>query len=112
MTRLFRRVRGLLWLAGFVVSTAAPVAFAQDAESGPPRFRASVQLVQLDVVVTGKNGRPVTTLTLEDFEVKQDGKPQVVRFVEYVRVAREPGTSEPTTRPPAATTLVASDGSR
>jgi VWFA-related protein len=91
-----------------VALTAAPVAFAQDGgDRDPPRFRASVELVQLDVVVTGKNGRPITTLALEDFEVKQDGKPQVVRFVEYVRVARESGPSEPTTRPPASTTLVA-----
>lgn len=55
--------------------------------SGPEvvaQFRASIQLVQLDVVVTDGAGRPVTTLTVDDFDVRQDGKKQEVRFVQFV----------------------------
>jgi VWFA-related protein len=50
----------------------------------PPIFRLGVSLVQLDAVVTDKQGRHVTTLGPEDFEVFQNGKPQTVTAVSYV----------------------------
>jgi VWFA-related protein len=49
-----------------------------------PIFRLTVDLVQLDAVVTDKKGRHVTTLGPEDFEVYQDGKPQPVVAASYV----------------------------
>jgi VWFA-related protein len=49
-----------------------------------PIFRLTVSLVQLDAVVTDKNGRHVTTLGPDDFEVYQDGRPQRVVAVSYV----------------------------
>jgi hypothetical protein len=98
-------------LTGLLVSAAAALTFAQGGQSAdgePPRFRASVQLVQLDVAVTGKDGQPVTTLTREDFEVTQDGKRQVVRFVDYIRVAPEPTASTRTATAPASASTSAS----
>jgi VWFA-related protein len=64
---------------------------------GPPgsareavgQFRASTQLVQLDVVVTDAAKRPLTTLTADDFDVRQDGKKQQVRFVRFVTAGAE-----------------------
>jgi Ca-activated chloride channel family protein len=41
-------------------------------------FRSSVDLVNLGIVVTGKNGMPVVGLTREDFEILEDGVPQSV----------------------------------
>jgi VWFA-related protein len=41
-------------------------------------FRSSVDLVNLGVVVTGKNGMPVLGLTREDFEIAEDGAVQAV----------------------------------
>jgi VWFA-related protein len=73
--------------------------------SGPEvvaQFRASIQLVQLDVVVTDGAGRPVTTLTADDFDVRQDGKKQQVRFVQFVAGGgeRTAGKTPATPSPP------------
>ena len=39
-------------------------------------FRTTTRLVQVDMVVTDKQGRPIPGLTAIDFTVMQDGKPQ------------------------------------
>jgi VWFA-related protein len=41
-------------------------------------FRAGVNFVRVDVIVTDRKGDPVTSLTKDDFEVFEDGRPQVV----------------------------------
>lgn len=61
-----------------------------------PIIRLNVNLVQIDVTVTGKDGKHVEGLKTEDFEVFQDGKRQTVRNV--VWVGRKPA---PSPRPPA-----------
>jgi VWFA-related protein len=50
------------------------------AEGNPsnPVFRTTTRLVQVDVVVTDKQGRPVSGLKQPDFTVLQDGKPQQI----------------------------------
>ena len=40
-----------------------------------PTFRTGVNVVEVDVVVTDKSGRPVRQLRQEDFELFEDGKP-------------------------------------
>jgi VWFA-related protein len=54
------------------------------AEGAPtnPVFRSTTRLVQVDVVVTDKQGRPIPGLKQSDFTVLQDGKPQQVRVFE------------------------------
>ena len=39
-------------------------------------FRAGVDLVEVDVIVTDKNGEPVTGLIAADFEIRERGQPQ------------------------------------
>ena len=51
----------------------------------PPTIRISVRLVQVDAVVTGSDGRPVTGLTAGDFEVLQDGRTQDIVHCSYVQ---------------------------
>ena len=44
----------------------------------PPVFRGGVELVQLDVTVLDKTGKPVRGLTKDDFTLLEDGKPQPI----------------------------------
>jgi VWFA-related protein len=48
------------------------------AEAQTPVFRAGVNFVRVDVIVTDRSGNPVSDLTREDFEVSEDGRAQVV----------------------------------
>lgn len=41
-----------------------------------PIFRAGINTVRVDVIVTDRQGNPVTDLELEDFEIAEDGRPQ------------------------------------
>ncbi|MFL6255844.1 MAG: VWA domain-containing protein [Pyrinomonadaceae bacterium] len=62
--------------------------------------RITTNLVQVDAVVTDRDGRQVTNLTAEDFEILENGKPRQVTNFSYVRVA-QPSTA-PTTAPARA----------
>ena len=67
-------LRGLsLALATLLVATSTPLALAQQAVTG-----SSAEVVQLDVVVTDSNGRPIRDLTKADFDILEDGKPQTI----------------------------------
>ncbi len=62
---------------------AASVALSAQQSQQPPRspqptFRSSVQLVRVDAVVVDADGRPVTGLKSEDFEILDNGRPQPV----------------------------------
>ena len=52
------------------------------ASNATPTFRATTRLVQVDVVVTDKSGRPIEDLQQQDFTILQDGKPQKLRAFE------------------------------
>ena len=45
-----------------------------------PTFRATVDLVHFGVAVVDKQGKPVTGLTAEDFQVLENGKPQTLKY--------------------------------
>ncbi len=52
----------------------------------PPVFRAAVRLVRVDVTVTGKGNQPVADLAPADFEVTEDGVPQKVEQLQFIRL--------------------------
>ena len=96
--------RGRL-LAVLAAAVAAPIAPALEsgataslqASQLPP---LGVELVQVDVVVTDKDGRPVSGLTALDFEVKEDGKTQDLAYF-GVEERGDPGAEAPVPAPPA-----------
>ena len=45
-------------------------------------FQANARIVVLDVVVTGKNRRPLTGLQKQDFVLSEDGHPQTITYFE------------------------------
>lgn len=74
-----------LAVAAIALGLAAPPGVAQGgaaplAGSPPATFfdTLDLQLVSVDVVVTDRDGRPVTDLQLEDFEVFEDGRPVTI----------------------------------
>jgi VWFA-related protein len=90
------RMRDIL-RAAFAVLLFANLAAAQES----PRFSETidVSLVNLEVIVTDRNGERVRGLTPGDFIVLEDGKPQtIVNFAEY---AGEPQTDRVSVQSPA-----------
>jgi VWFA-related protein len=57
-----------------IAALAAATAAAQQ------RFKTSVDLVQFSVILTDKQGAPITGLKPEDFEVVEEGKPQTITY--------------------------------
>jgi Ca-activated chloride channel family protein len=54
-------------------------------------FRVGIDVVHFGVVVTDKQGAPIKGLTAEDFEIIEEGRPQVVKFF---------AAGDPTAAPP------------
>ena len=61
----------------------------------------TTNLVQVDAVVTDKNGKPVTDLTAEDFELLEDGHEREIKAFSYVPLTTQTSVSQPK---PAANT--------
>ena len=74
----------------------APAAPAQPPTHRPvPTIRTSTQLVVVDVVVTGKDHRPVHGLTASDFTLTENGAPQTLRSFEEHSVVSAPALPAP-----------------
>jgi VWFA-related protein len=55
-----------------------------------PTFKAQVEYVEVDAVVTDKDGNFVGNLEKEDFQVSEDGKPQTLSAFAVVNIPVEP----------------------
>ena len=64
------RLSLLVFLAGTAPSAAQ--------EPVLPDFPARAELITVDVVVLGKDGRPIRGLKPSDFAIREDGKPQAI----------------------------------
>ena len=51
----------------------------------PPVFRAGINFVRVDAIVTDKQGNPVVDLKQTDFEVLEDDKPQTIETFRFVK---------------------------
>lgn len=88
-----------------LVLLSSPV-FGQQTQPTPPAVddgaavKISTELVQIDAVVTDEQGNQITNLTINDFELLQDGKPQSITNFFYVnaetRRPRPPSVSRET----------------
>ena len=58
----------------------------QEPQQPTPVFRAKVDVVRVDVSVTGRGDAPVVDLQATDFEVEEDGVPQVIQTAQFVRL--------------------------
>lgn len=57
-----------------------------------PTFRARIDSVSVDVIVTDRQGRPVTDLTADDFEVREADRPQKIEAFKLVTIDDGPIT--------------------
>jgi len=82
-------MRSALAAALLAVVVAAVVQGQQPAPAPGPSFRVEVNYVELDASVTDAQGNVVTTLTADDFEVLEDGRPQKVTAFSLVNLPIE-----------------------
>ena len=92
--------------AGAPQDTGAPQSTPQAGAAEPapqggtpqqPTFKAGINFVRVDVIVSDGKGQPVTDLTEADFEVLEDGRPQAI---EQFRLVRVDGNVRPGEPPP------------
>ena len=80
-------------LAAAVVAIAASWGAASVAlwgQSQPPsRFRSRLDLISVDVIVRDKAGAVVRGLTADDFEIREDGRPQQVSSFSFEEITQE-----------------------
>ena len=63
-----------------VISLMSVLLCVPDLRGQQPTFRGGIELVNIGVTVTDRQGQLVSTLTQDDFEILEDGQPQSVRY--------------------------------
>ena len=97
-------MRALFILSGLGAFALVTVALGLPQSQHPsksgeqPLVRMNVDLVQVDVVVTDSKGHPISDLRPDEFEILDNGKPQLISNFSYI-------TGPATTVPPAVTPL-------
>jgi VWFA-related protein len=87
--------RYLAVLAAFAVVAGAGALVAQQAAQAPPAppqrpvFRASRNLILANVVVRDRDGNIVKGLTIDDFELFEDGQPQVIQTFAFEEISKD-----------------------
>src|SRR5215467_85078 len=87
-------VRKLAWTLALAVAVGTAGSRAQQAQPqgqtdqppAAPVFRAGINYVRVDVIVSDKNGANVADLKQTDFEVLEDGKPQTVENFKFIKL--------------------------
>jgi VWFA-related protein len=75
--------------AATLAAQQAPPRQTAPQEPPPPTFRVEVNYVEVDAVVTDAQGNPVTDLTIDDFEVREDGRPQKITAFSTINIPIE-----------------------
>jgi VWFA-related protein len=100
-------VAGVMLVALAVNAQQPPSKSSAEAPPAPSAFGETleVRIINLDVVVTTRDGKPVTGLTKDDFELLEAGKPtDISNFVEIIPSSPAPAAAVFSTAPapPAA----------
>ena len=103
-----RLIRAFLGSAATALAMLAGVTAQQSPAQPPPAqqppappdqqpvFRAGINTVRVDVIVTDRQGNPVTDLKLEDFQIEEDGKPKKPETFRLVKIdtVTQPGYTQ------------------
>jgi VWFA-related protein len=90
------------WLAALAATAIITTASAQQPPSAPPPaqpapqtpqpppvFRGGTNQVRVDVTVLDRKGQPITDLTRDDFEVREDGVEQAIDTIKLIEATGE-----------------------
>src|SRR5262245_7716193 len=80
---MLRRSFLTLWV--LIAACAIVVAQGTVAPQQQPVFRSRVDSISVDVTVTDKQGKPVTDLKAEDFEIREANKPQTIDSFRFIQ---------------------------
>jgi VWFA-related protein len=61
-----------------------------DRPAQPPVFRGGTNQVRVDVTVLDRRGQPITNLTKDDFEIREDGLEQAIDTLKLIEASGEP----------------------
>jgi VWFA-related protein len=92
MRPIFARLAVVVAVVGGLAGLAAQEKPAPQQSQPPPPppeqpvFRTGINTVRVDVIVTDRQGNPVTDLKLEDFEIAEDGKPQKAETFRLIKI--------------------------
>jgi len=92
-----RVVLVLLLTAGLAAQVQEQKPAPVDAAPQQPIFKGGTDLVRVDVTVTQNGDEPVSDLKAEDFDVTDDGAPQTVETLKFIKVdgTRQTNLDEP-----------------
>src|ERR1700722_11573500 len=96
-----RPVIALFLCAWLSVNAQQP---AQTIANGPEtnlRFATTTQLVVEDVLIKGKDGKPILGLKPTDFTITEDGKPQKISIFKFQELEEAPSIAPAPSTPPA-----------
>jgi VWFA-related protein len=91
-TQRASRLLSIIVVVAGIVWGAAVLRAGQ--EPAQPTFKASTSLVEVDIIARDKNGRFVSGLTADDFEVLEEGKPQSIAHF-YLVTENPTASTEP-----------------
>jgi VWFA-related protein len=72
-----------------LLATTASAQLLPVSQEPPPQqpiFRAKVELVRVDVSVSGRGDKPIEDLQASEFEIEEDGIPQTVETAQFIRL--------------------------
>jgi VWFA-related protein len=100
-----RRAVAVLAVVSAVLPAGSSAQTRAAPQPTPPAYESATTAILVDVVVRDRQGRPVTDLTAQDFEISEDGQRQQVGS--FTRVARGAGIGvNIAIREPSPTTVV------
>jgi VWFA-related protein len=90
---------GVIVAAVLIASAGGPAPAQTGTPQDPARgltFRTGVNLVRVDVTVTGRNGVPLTDLAPEDFDIREDGITQPIQTFQFIQLTGETAPGDDT----------------
>ena len=73
-----------------LLALGAIALLAQAPQQAEPTFRVQVDAVEVDAFVADAQVNPVTDLTIDDFEIIENGRPQTITSSRSMRTQRRP----------------------